>query len=167
MWKRSASRERPGNRAHEVAHGQPSRAAVIGAGLAALRGTEAMRQTGFSSSLTIVGAEPYRPCDWPPLWKHVPAGEIAPVAATLPSSLDENVVWHLGSPAVRLDRAARVVHRADGTALPYDRLQIATGTRARPWPTFWSPIVGAGCRPTPREIQQPGPSRTRIRLPTD
>ncbi len=26
------------------------------------------------------------------------------------------------------------LHLADGRALPYDRLLIATGTRARPWP---------------------------------
>jgi 3-phenylpropionate/trans-cinnamate dioxygenase ferredoxin reductase subunit len=121
-------------KAHEMGHGQPSRALVVGAGLAALRGAEAMRDTGFSGTLTIVGAEPYRPYDRPPLSKHVLTGQIAPDATTLPSSLGEDVDWHLGSPAVRLNRADRLVHLADGTALPYDRLLIATGTRARPWP---------------------------------
>lgn len=117
-----------------MGHGQPSRAVVVGAGLAALRGAEAMRDAGFSGSLTIVGAEPYRPYDRPPLSKHVLTGQIAPDATTLPSSLGEDVDWHLGSPAARLDRAGRLVHLADGTVLPYDRLLIATGTRARPWP---------------------------------
>ncbi len=47
------------------------RAVVVGAGLAALRGAEAMREAGFAGPLTIVGAEPCRPYDRPPLSKHV------------------------------------------------------------------------------------------------
>ncbi|WP_313901902.1 FAD/NAD(P)-binding oxidoreductase [Methylobacterium sp. J-030] len=107
---------------------------VVGAGLAALRGAEAMRRAGYSGSLTIVGAEPYSPYDRPPLSKHVLTGHISADAMTLPSSLDGDVDWRLGSPADYLDRAAQVVHLADGSALSYDRRLIATGTRARPWP---------------------------------
>ncbi|SFL26711.1 NAD(P)/FAD-dependent oxidoreductase [Methylobacterium pseudosasicola] len=110
------------------------RAVVVGAGLAALRGAEAMREAGFSGPLTIVGAEPYRPYDRPPLSKHVLAGEIPAGATTLPSNLGADVEWQLGSPIARLDRTSRTLHRADGSTLPYDRLLIATGTRARPWP---------------------------------
>ena len=33
-----------------------------------------------------------------------------------------------------LDRATREVRLANGERIPYDRLLIATGTRARPWP---------------------------------
>ncbi|MCJ2048489.1 NAD(P)/FAD-dependent oxidoreductase [Methylobacterium sp. J-070] len=110
------------------------RAIVVGAGLAALRGAEAMREAGFSGPLAIVGAEPYRPYDRPPLSKHVLTGEIQADATTLPSSLGSDVDWHLGSPAVRLDRGSRTLHLASGCGLSYDRLLIATGTRARPWP---------------------------------
>ncbi|EIZ85838.1 FAD-dependent pyridine nucleotide-disulfide oxidoreductase [Methylobacterium sp. GXF4] len=110
------------------------RVIVAGAGLAALRGAEAMREAGFSGPLTIVGDEPYRPYDRPPLSKHVLTGETPADATTLPSSLGADVAWILGSAATRLDRAARTLHLADGRALPYDRLLIATGTRARPWP---------------------------------
>lgn len=110
------------------------RAIVVGAGLAALRGAEAMREAGFAGPLTIVGAEPYRPYDRPPLSKHVLTGETGPDATTLPSSLGGDVEWCLGSPAERLDRGSRTLHLADGGALPYDRLLIATGTRARAWP---------------------------------
>ncbi|MCJ2053310.1 NAD(P)/FAD-dependent oxidoreductase [Methylobacterium sp. J-070] len=110
------------------------RAVVVGAGLAALRGAEAMREAGFAGPLTIVGAEPCRPYDRPPLSKHVLAGTVPAEATTLPSALGPDVDWRLGSPAVSLDRVGRTVRLADGRTLPYDRLLIATGTRARPWP---------------------------------
>jgi 3-phenylpropionate/trans-cinnamate dioxygenase ferredoxin reductase component len=110
------------------------RALIVGAGLAALRGAEALREAGFSGTLTIVGDEPYYPYDRPPLSKHVLTGATPADATTLPGSLGLDADWQLGSAAVRLDRAARAVHLADGRSLPYDRLLIATGTRARPWP---------------------------------
>ncbi|QGY04340.1 FAD-dependent oxidoreductase [Methylobacterium mesophilicum SR1.6/6] len=110
------------------------RVLIVGAGLAALRGAEALRETGFSGTLTIVGDEPYHPYDRPPLSKHVLTGATPADATTLPGSHGLDADWQLGSAAVRLDRAAHAVHLADGRSLPYDRLLIATGTRARPWP---------------------------------
>ena len=41
--------------------------------------------------------------------------------------------WRLGVAATGLDRAAKQVRLANGDQIPYDRLLIATGTRARPW----------------------------------
>ncbi|MCJ2067542.1 NAD(P)/FAD-dependent oxidoreductase [Methylobacterium sp. J-030] len=110
------------------------RAVIVGAGLAGLRGAEALREAGFSGSLTIVGAEPHFPYDRPPLSKHVLAGAIPAESTALPHGLDADVDWQLGTPAAGLDRRAGTVRLADGRALPYDRLLIATGTRARPWP---------------------------------
>ena len=110
------------------------RAVIVGGGLAALRGAEAMREAGFSGPLTIVGDEPYRPYDRPPLSKHVLTGATPADATTLPGGLGLDAEWRLGMAAVGLDREAGTVRLADGSALPYDRLLIATGTRARPWP---------------------------------
>lgn len=42
--------------------------------------------------------------------------------------------WRLGVPATGLDMAARRVELGNGDAVEYDRLLIATGVRARPWP---------------------------------
>ena len=42
--------------------------------------------------------------------------------------------WKLGVAAVGLDRIDHVVKLANGEDVEYDRLLIATGTRARPWP---------------------------------
>ena len=41
--------------------------------------------------------------------------------------------WRLGVAATGLDRDNRQVLLANGDKVPYDRLLIATGVRARPW----------------------------------
>ncbi len=105
---------------------------VVGASLAGLRGAEALRLAGYEGGLTIVGDEPHWPYDRPPLSKHVLSGEIAAGATSLPSQTALRAKWLLGQAVVGLDRAARTVRLADGASLPYDRLLIATGARARP-----------------------------------
>ncbi|NEU10810.1 FAD-dependent oxidoreductase [Methylobacterium sp. BTF04] len=107
---------------------------VVGASLAGLRGAEALRRHGYDGRLTIVGDEAYLPYDRPPLSKHVLAGELTADATTLPQSPSLRAEWRLGQAAVALDRAARNLHLADGAVLPYDKLLIATGAQARPWP---------------------------------
>ncbi|MBK3422541.1 FAD-dependent oxidoreductase, partial [Methylobacterium ajmalii] len=107
---------------------------VAGASLAGLRGAEALRRGGFSGRLILVGDEPHLPYDRPPLSKHVLTGEVAAGATTLPGVGALDAEWRLGTPAAGLDRAGRSLLLADGTRLPFDRLLIATGARARPWP---------------------------------
>ena len=111
----------------------PERIVVVGAGLAGLRGAEALRASGYRGQLTLVGDEPHRPYDRPPLSKHVLLGHLPADSSRLPSDLTDDVTWRLGVGARALDREARIVHLTDGDSLPYDRLLIATGTRARPW----------------------------------
>ncbi|KAB1070153.1 NAD(P)/FAD-dependent oxidoreductase [Methylobacterium planeticum] len=110
------------------------RAVVVGAGLAGLRGAEALRRAGFTGSLTLVGAEAHRPYDRPPLSKHVLTGAVAADATTLPSFLPLEAEWRLGTAVTGLDRRNGRVRLADGSSLAFDRLLIATGTRARAWP---------------------------------
>lgn len=109
-------------------------AVVVGASLAGLRGAEALRRAGFDGPLTIVGAEPHPPYDRPHLSKHVLTGEVAADATALPNLHPLNATWRLGVAAAALDRTRRSVTLADGSEVPYDRLLIATGTRARAWP---------------------------------
>ncbi|WP_430910733.1 NAD(P)/FAD-dependent oxidoreductase [Methylobacterium sp. sgz302541] len=113
---------------------EPRGHVVVGASLAGLRGAEALRAGGYDGPLTIVGDEPYAPYDRPPLSKHVLAGELSADATALPRFLPLKATWRLGQAATGLDRAARAIRLADGTAVPYDKLLIATGARARPWP---------------------------------
>jgi 3-phenylpropionate/trans-cinnamate dioxygenase ferredoxin reductase subunit len=113
---------------------------IVGASLAGLRAAEALRKEGFSGRLTIIGDEPYEPYDRPPLSKQVLKG-LAPADHTaLPRLRAVDAEWRLGVAATGLDRAARHVQLANGDQIPYDRLLIATGTRARQWP---NPIEAA------------------------
>ncbi|MEU0374970.1 FAD-dependent oxidoreductase [Streptomyces sp. NPDC006283] len=110
------------------------RIVVVGASLAGLRAAETLRDRGFSGSLTMIGDEPYEPYDRPPLSKQVLLGGAGADRTALPRRRALDATWRLGVPATGLDMAARRVRLADGDEVPYDRLLIATGVRARPWP---------------------------------
>src|SRR6476469_1574756 len=107
---------------------------IVGASLAGLRAAESLRMEGFRGRLTLVGDERYQPYDRPPLSKQVLMGRAAPEATGLPQARGLDVEWRLGIPAVGLDMTGKRVRLADGDEVSFDRLLIATGTRARPWP---------------------------------
>ncbi|MET9963516.1 FAD-dependent oxidoreductase [Streptomyces sp. NPDC006326] len=110
------------------------RIVVVGASLAGLRAAETMREKGFKGSLTLIGDEPYEPYDRPPLSKQVLLGKAGADHTALPRRLALDADWRLGVAASGLDMTARTVKVADGDEVPYDRLLIATGVRARRWP---------------------------------
>ncbi|MEV7832621.1 FAD-dependent oxidoreductase [Streptomyces subrutilus] len=110
------------------------RIAVVGASLAGLRAAETLREKGFAGTLTMIGDEPYEPYDRPPLSKQVLLGKAVADHTALPRRRRIDADWRLGVPATGLDMAERVVRLGDGTEVGYDRLLIATGVRARPWP---------------------------------
>ncbi|WP_426505968.1 FAD-dependent oxidoreductase [Dactylosporangium sp. McL0621] len=116
------------------------RIVIVGASLAGLRAAEALREEGWSGSLTLIDDEPYGPYDRPPLSKQALGGRIRPDGTGLPHRADLDARWLLGVRALGLDLPARRVQLSDGTAVPFDRLLIATGVRARPWPV---PAEGA------------------------
>lgn len=116
------------------------RIAIVGASLAGLRAAEALRERGFNGSLTIIGDEPHEPYDRPPLSKQVLKGWVPASHTKLPRLRPVDADWKLGVAAVSLDRINHVVKLANGEDVGYDRLLIATGTRARPWP---NPAEGA------------------------
>ncbi|MFZ3468148.1 NAD(P)/FAD-dependent oxidoreductase [Streptomyces sp. 4.24] len=107
---------------------------VVGASLAGLRAAETMREKGFAGSLTLIGDEPHEPYDRPPLSKQVLLGKGDAEHTALPRRRAIDAEWRLGVAASGLDMAARKVLLADGEEVPYDRLLIATGVRARAWP---------------------------------
>ncbi|MFH8389339.1 NAD(P)/FAD-dependent oxidoreductase [Streptomyces sp. NPDC018036] len=110
------------------------RIVVVGASLAGLRAAETLREKGFAGSLTMIGDEPGEPYDRPPLSKQVLLGRASAERTELPRLRPLDATWRLGTAATGLDMGTRRVRLADGDEVPYDRLLIATGVRARPWP---------------------------------
>jgi 3-phenylpropionate/trans-cinnamate dioxygenase ferredoxin reductase subunit len=121
------------------------RIVIVGASLAGLRGAEALRADGFAGSLTIIGDEPCAPYDRPPLSKGVLAGRLSADQTTLPQLVDLQAEWLLGVPAVGLDLPGREVRLADDRRCGFDRLLIATGTRARRWPDAAQAVLDGVC----------------------
>ena len=106
---------------------------IVGASLTGLRAAEALREKGFNGKLTIIGDEPHEPYDRPPLSKQVLKGWVPADHTKLPRLRPVDADWKLGVAAIGLDRFNREVLLANGEKVYYDRLLIATGTRARPW----------------------------------
>ncbi|MEU7872243.1 FAD-dependent oxidoreductase [Dactylosporangium sp. NPDC049140] len=109
------------------------RIVIVGASLAGAAAAVTLRREGFAGELTMIGEEPYRPYDRPPLSKQVLDGWVPADHTALPLLDEMDVSWRLGVPAIGMDPAAKRVRLGDGGEVGYDRLLIATGTRARPW----------------------------------
>ncbi len=109
------------------------RIVIVGASLAGLAAAAFLRREGFAGTLTLIGDEADQPYDRPPLSKQVLDGWISPDHVGLPLGDQVDAQWRLGVPATGLDSIGKRVLLADGSTVEYDRLLIATGTRARPW----------------------------------
>jgi NADPH-dependent 2,4-dienoyl-CoA reductase/sulfur reductase-like enzyme len=110
------------------------RIVIVGASLAGLRAAEALRDRGFDGELTLIGDEPHRPYDRPPLSKQVLQGAWEPEQTFFRKKDGYDALaldMRLGVRAVSVDLRARRVALADGTFADYDRLIIATGARVR------------------------------------
>ena len=114
-----------------------NRVVIVGASLAGLRAAETLRTEGYDGDVVIVGAEPHRPYDRPPLSKKLLAGEWEPDRIHLrqPDTFDDlDVEWRFGVAGAGLDVGGRVLHLTDGTDLVFDSCIIATGAACRRLP---------------------------------
>ncbi|MFI7011073.1 NAD(P)/FAD-dependent oxidoreductase [Streptomyces sp. NPDC050145] len=113
---------------------------VVGASLAGLYAARELRAQGFDGRLVIVGDEPHRPYDRPPLSKDFLSGKAQESDLALSDdaeTLELGAEWIFGVRARGLDARGRIVLLEDGRTVSTDGLVIATGARARrlPGPT--------------------------------
>ena len=105
--------------------------AVVGASLAGLRAIETFRSEGFDKDIVLVGAEPHRPYNRPPLSKSFLAGTVDGAGLEFPGLDDLDIHWKLGRQAVSLVVDERAVVLDNGEHVRFDGLVIATGATPR------------------------------------
>jgi NADPH-dependent 2,4-dienoyl-CoA reductase/sulfur reductase-like enzyme len=109
--------------------------AVVGASLAGLSAARSLRKQGYDGRLVIIGDEPHRPYDRPPLSKEFLAGTIGEADLVLETDGEDlRAEWLLGARATGLDATRRTVRLADGGEVRADGIVIATGAAARRLP---------------------------------
>jgi 3-phenylpropionate/trans-cinnamate dioxygenase ferredoxin reductase subunit len=118
---------------------------IVGAGLAGGKAAETLRAEGFAGRIVLIGEEPERPYERPPLSKEYLRGKQPREKAYVhePGWYDEHrVELQLGAKAVGLDTAGRTLALDGGDAISYDKLLITTGAIPRPLPVVGADLDG-------------------------
>ncbi len=120
--------------------------AVAGASLAGVQAAQVLRRDGYDGRLVLIGDEPHRPYDRPPLSKeYLTADEADEDRIMLRATADPEALdldWRLGRAAVSLDLDRRVLALDDGEEIAWDGLVVATGARPRRLPGQPAPADG-------------------------
>jgi NADPH-dependent 2,4-dienoyl-CoA reductase/sulfur reductase-like enzyme len=110
---------------------------IVGGGLAGAKAAETLRSEGYGGRIVLIGDEPVRPYERPPLSKGLLLGTKEPEAAFVHSAdwYAANNVDLLSNIQVKaIDLAGGAVTLDDGSRLRYDRLLLCTGARPRRLP---------------------------------
>lgn len=108
--------------------------AIVGGGLAAASAAETLRAEGFEGPITLVGEEPVRPYERPPLSKSVLRREDDP-DTTFVHDVEfyeqHRIDLVRGDRALALDPEARTITLQRGDPIEFDKALIATGASPR------------------------------------
>ncbi|MEY9104545.1 3-phenylpropionate/trans-cinnamate dioxygenase ferredoxin reductase subunit [Bradyrhizobium yuanmingense] len=107
---------------------------IVGAGEAGTTAAIALREGGWGGRVILVGNETMPPYERPPLSKAILMEETAPRPKLLatPERMAELRIDYLeGRNVDSINRAAHTVTLSEGGQLPYERLLLTTGARAR------------------------------------
>lgn len=133
---------------------------VVGGGQAAAQAVQSSRQLGFEGAITLIGDEPCLPYQRPPLSKKYLAGEMPRERLQLKPEkfyASREVELLLGVSAEELDCSTRTLRLGDGRRMTYDRLILATGSRARRLDADGSALAGIHYIRTVRDIDALAP----------
>ena len=108
---------------------------IVGAGMAGGKAAETLREEGFDGRVVLIGAEPERPYERPPLSKDYLRGESERAGVYLqddPSWYEQHEVQLRTSASVEsLDVGERAVLLEGGEHIDYDALLLATGAEPK------------------------------------
>ena len=111
---------------------------IIGGGHAAAQLCAGLAEAGQAERVHLVCEEACEPYHRPPLSKtFLKSADQATQPHRPPNWFQEaGIHLHLGDPVVAIDRAAHTVQLRSGAVLPWERLVLATGSRARRLPAL-------------------------------
>ena len=107
---------------------------IIGAGHAAGQAAASLRQEGYEGPITIFGEEPHIPYQRPPLSKQYLSGEQGIERVYLRPEkfyLDKEITIKTATKVTGIDPEAHTIGIESGETFNYEKLLIATGSRAR------------------------------------
>ena len=107
---------------------------IVGASLAGAKAAETLREQGFAGRLVLIGDEPERPYERPPLTKDYLRDESPREKAYVHAEsfyAEHDIELLSGTAATALDPARKRVTLDDGHELGYDRLLLTTGAQPR------------------------------------
>lgn len=110
---------------------------IVGAGLAGAKAAEALRDQGFDGRIVLLGDEPHRPYERPPLSKDYLTGKSEREQVFVHPAAwyeEHDVDLRAGQAVTAIDPAVRRVMLADGGHVGYDKLLLATGAVPRTLP---------------------------------
>ena len=107
---------------------------IVGASLAGANAAQALRAEGYAGPVTLIGAEPDRPYERPPLSKDFLMGKTGRDKMFVHPAewySEHEVELRLGTTVTAIDPGAHQISLADGERIGYDRLLLATGAAPR------------------------------------
>ena len=119
--------------------------AIVGASLAGAKAAEELRERGFDGRMLLIGAEPERPYERPPLTKDYLRGEQEREKAYVHDQgfYDEHQIeLRTRTTVTSLDTAHSKLTLDNGRVLDYDRLLLTTGAEPRRIPVPGAELDG-------------------------
>jgi len=106
---------------------------IVGAGLTGAKAAETLREEGFDGRVVLIGDEPERPYERPPLSKDYLRGETTdrPYVHDESFYADNRIELRTATRVSAIDAGSRELVLDDDQRLGYDRLLIATGAEPR------------------------------------
>ena len=118
---------------------------IVGASLAGAKAAETLREEGYDGRIVLIGAEPARPYERPPLSKEYLRGEAGREKVYVHEEgfyAEHDIELQLGRTAVGLDPDAKELELDDGERMADDRLLLTTGARPNSIPVSGSDLDG-------------------------